>query len=252
MWKTLFYVVLHLSPGAKTSEDHWEWGTIFLQTALQWSDDGPTPRAEVSHYSPEAAAAVHQVCPKAISAPTHPSKHYPHHQDRASVWGWKRVLGRMGAGGLSEHSRQPLSVTTTMQCVANIQCIHILCPFLFATLVNCSCFGANFSATSATLSYFGALHETEIWQWHFNDFLAVRTNTILGHIFTFSETISSPRSSMILWFIQQMYSGQCREKKREDTKATICLDAPLPERPKCFCFLKPPAYWESTQNELSS
>ena len=115
MWKALIHVVVQRRP--LRMRNHLSSDSIAV--VQRWSN---ATGGSFSLFPRSSSSIVHQLCPKAISAPTlpniiHTTKTRPLWEDGKGFWGgW-------GAGGLSEHSRQPLSVTTTMQCVANIQCI---------------------------------------------------------------------------------------------------------------------------------
>ena len=172
IWKTLLYVVVHLSPGEKASEDHWAshlssvWSIAVVR---RWSN---ATGGSFSLFPRSSSSIVHQPCPKAISAPTLPNIIHttrPLFEDGKGFWGGWR--GRGGYQSIADNHSvwpQPCNAWPT----SNVYIFSVF--FLFATLVNCPCFVADFSTISATLSYVSALHATEIWQKHFNDFSTER------------------------------------------------------------------------------
>ena len=140
IWKTLLYVVVHLSPGEKASEDHWAshlssvWSIAVVR---RWSN---ATGGSFSLFPRSSSSIVHQPCPKAISAPTlpniiHTTKTRPLWEDGKGFWGgWG---GRGGYQSIADNHSvwpQPCNAWPT----SNVYIFSVF--FLFASLVNCPCF----------------------------------------------------------------------------------------------------------------
>ena len=232
---------------AKTIED--EEPSFFRQhcSGRRWSN---ATGGSFSLFPRSSSSIVHQLCPKAISAPTlpniiHTTKTRPLWEDGKGFWGGWR--GRGGYQSIADNHSvwpQPCNAWPT----SNVYIFSVF--FLFATLVNCPCFVANFSTTSATLSYFSALQQLKFDK---NTLMTFRQweKILFGstHFHILWNYITQIIYDTVVHIANVLWLGNAEKRSVRIQRQRFVWLLSLPERPKCFCFLKAPAYWVSTQND---